>query len=49
MVVIVLVFLLAGCSKPAEQQDFKTKYPDVPSYGIVFDLQKEEEKWKQKK
>lgn len=48
MMIAVLVLLLAGCS-PQQQAEQHTKYPDVPTYGIVMELQKEEEKWKQKK
>ncbi len=46
--IAILALLLAGCS-PVEQKQEPTKYPEVPEYGIVFEIQKEEEKWKQKR
>lgn len=48
MMIAILVLLLSGCS-PKEKPEQHTKYPDVPTYGIIMELQKEEEKWKQKK
>jgi hypothetical protein len=48
MMIAVLALMLAGCSPQGNTQQ-ATKYPDVPEYGIVFELQKEEEQWKQKK
>lgn len=47
MIIVILSFLIAGCS-PQNQVEEPTKYPNVPTYGIVLELQKEEEKWKQK-
>ena len=49
MVVIILVLFISGCSPTKNTDDIKTKYPDVPTYGIVLEIQQEEEKWKQKK
>jgi hypothetical protein len=46
--IAILFLLLAGCTPQGSTQQ-ATKYPDVPEYGIVFELQKEEEHWKQKK
>lgn len=48
MMIVILVLLLSGCA-PQEKVEQHTKYPNVPTYGIVMELQKEEEKWKQKK
>lgn len=48
MMIVVLALVLVGCA-PQKQSEQNTKYPDVPTYGIVMELQKEEEKWKQKK
>jgi len=49
MRIIVLALLMAGCSEQAKEPEQPTKYPNVPTYGIVLELQQEEKKWNQQK
>lgn len=49
MRIIVLALLLVGCSGKKEEPEMVTKYPDVPTYGIVLELQQEEQKWNKQK
>ena len=49
MRVLILALLLSGCSSKQEEQEVVTKFPNVPTYGIVIELQKEEEKWNNQK
>lgn len=48
IVIAFLALFLAGCSQQ-ELPEEPTKYPNVPTYGIVLELQQEEQKWNQKK
>lgn len=50
LIILLFIFLLGGCSDRVEiVRDKPTKYPNVPTYSIVIELEKEEAKWNQKK
>ena len=50
LIVLFFLFVLAGCAEQREVvKEEPTKYPNVPTYSIVIELEKEEAKWTQKK
>jgi len=47
--IFILILLLASCSPVTKEQQEISKYPNVPTYGVVFEIQQEEKKWNQEK
>ena len=50
LLLILLCFVFVGCSEqPAVTQEEPTKYSNVPTYWVVIELEKEEQRWMQQK
>lgn len=50
LLLILICFVFVGCSEqPVVTQEEPTKYSNVPTYWVVLELQKEEERWMQQK